>query len=624
MTLVPNIPLNSRLRVDYYPFKPTGQGSIDTPELKRAVDGINAYQNGDPTKMAVIEIEDNAHDLTLDGNYLTNQLLSLGNGQILIQGQTRNAGIHNVNPVYVEHGNYANIFADSSAGTDAVVGTWDGATANSGSITNSSVTLAAGDYVLLWSEDTLPGAEPHLAGGANHPAEIHRIEYVSGSTAYLCTPTIDTMTVGNLPRIAKLKMLRGCGFRNLRWTSAIDNQSVDVQTRALYSRRMIDYIFEDVRFDGRGPGFLFLDTVYNARIAGFVVDRQPNTWDDYGIAAGITHGLDVVHSKFNGVRHAFTTGGVTLNASSYTDAGAWSNVTAYTVNQRVSYLGSYYRCRVNNTNQTPTNRTYWQQLDSIYSTPAYSYIHHSEATYAGDGTHSLSVFDCHASGYRNRFHDLAVYMTNPGRASIAFTSRARETQFHRCYATGCNSYDGVGFDPVGQGTEIYDCSVEHMLYGVRFQAGQGNGYFGDHVVRSTRFNDLWGPAVFLSAPVTNVLVEDCKIKNVGHGNSGGTVGSSAGRTLQRAPIITFGGAGLKVRSCQLDKYGGGGPGSTAGNTFSLQAGTSANGGTDVTGDMVEMSGNWCRGYGSGSLGVNGGGGSPTIETKWTSDNYIDA
>jgi hypothetical protein len=54
----------------------------------------------------------------------------------------------------------------------------------------------------------------------------------------------------------------------------------------------------------------------------------------------------------------------------YTWRGPWSNSTAYSPYDTVSYAGSSYVCITGNTNQTPTNTSYWNLIAAIGATGA--------------------------------------------------------------------------------------------------------------------------------------------------------------------------------------------------------------------------------------------------------------
>jgi hypothetical protein len=62
------------------------------------------------------------------------------------------------------------------------------------------------------------------------------------------------------------------------------------------------------------------------------------------------------------------TGATGATGTSLRNKGAWSSSTAYVNNSTyidlITYNGSFYACKVSNTNQTPTNTTYWDLLVS--------------------------------------------------------------------------------------------------------------------------------------------------------------------------------------------------------------------------------------------------------------------
>ena len=62
------------------------------------------------------------------------------------------------------------------------------------------------------------------------------------------------------------------------------------------------------------------------------------------------------------------TGATGPQGQGYTWRGAWSSATAYNAYDTVGYLGSSYVCILANTNQVPTNTTYWSLIAQIGAT----------------------------------------------------------------------------------------------------------------------------------------------------------------------------------------------------------------------------------------------------------------
>lgn len=245
----------------------------------------------------------------------------------------------------IRNNSNASIMWGTSNGT--VLNPWDMTTGNVNATTSGAsqidapaITLADGDWVLLYSDNTPSDYTPHSLS-PNRPmrvCELHQVNRrliagtpgVNTTSWMLQKPTYDTMNSGQ--KIAKLPVIYGVKISNLQ-IEMLPGQTPAGSALALIG--CIDFEMTDIRLgDKQGkcnPGEI--STIYckGRQVRCKCADHEnPNVSQDsyYGFVDSICSQMVRVECEFGSLRHGFTTGGRerTVDGTTYRYGGALDGV----------------------------------------------------------------------------------------------------------------------------------------------------------------------------------------------------------------------------------------------------------------------------------------------------------
>lgn len=422
--------------------------------------------------------------------------------------------------------------------------------------------------------------------GYQRAAEFHRVEYATGSDFVLAGFVVDDMlgtgTIGVDyvgPGIAKVEMLRNCGFSNLTLGCADStNSSTNAPSvGALSVQRCLGFVMEDVEVDETGAGSAGFQMCSNGQINNFSGTYQLNNHKTYGVLFQVVNNMIYQDSVWHNTRHMLTNGGM---------QAATDNIRYGTARNCVG-----------------------RNLDMHIPGDPY-----------GNG---WGGFDLHAEAWgftldRCRVFAATYYTPSGGEESVhGFSTRARATRFLRCehisgatqskpaggsyYTSWYKNVDG-GFRIMANDCMIEDCLVDGAWKGVWVREEITSPEFRPQntTVKGCTFKGISGPVLWATASGINgirFMENDC-IDCSGYYTYGGTY------NMPGTMLIVQTGTGHQVRNNYMDK---------GNNEVCLWAGS-------LTTSNLEFSQNYVRGYtayygsGSNKIGVRGDTGDPRIAT----------
>lgn len=616
-----NIPAANRVTGNTYVFHGSGDAAIDTVRWGKLRDVIHQQINP-----ATILIADRSQPVVLDAAVSGFANGTTFNQSVIVRGETRHARLRLENGFQLGWGGFSNQMIPLQTPDSAYYtrGAFNACVARTHEIVvddaawlqavNGGTGPQPGDMISLSSLDTLPGCDPHLAGGQNCPGEIHRIARVATSTfsglprltITLHSRVEDAMTTS--PSLCHIRSIKNSGIERLTLETTYSGNVGHTQTNFLSARRCDGFFMEEI-FAETQPGTPVFFNCLDLRVHGVTSGGVIDPLGDYGMAVGSVNGFFVSECAWHHARHAFTTGGQTITESGYTSAGTWSNSTAYVANQWVSYtpagasVPSKYVCIAPNTGQQPnTSPSYWFQLDRVWGTPMNGIIKACRAAMPGNGLQSWVGFDTHSSGTGLVFIDCEVTSTVSGFNAIGFSSRSRATRFERCKVKGSASQWTIGFHLRGADNECRECVGDTLSEGVRIDSGVHGGLYHGRKIHDCQWNRVFSSAVRNAVAVNNVSVTSNKCESVASGNAS---------PLVRAAITFQGGTGHVARGNHIDKQ------TSGGNLYSVDS-------KGLTPADVKIHGNHCLGYGSGVAGLlSDTSAGAAFESAYASKNYTD-
>jgi len=250
--------------------------------------------------------------------------------------------------------------------------------------------LKQGDIFAIWSDDHLTGMPPHLSYQC--PMEIHEVKEIRGNRVLFDDFVADDMLTN--PKIVKLNMIPGGTIADLdlRYSGTEENpRFIDIRnTRGLN--------VENVNIAAGGPGPMVLSNCVDTNITNYSSEGRHNYALGYGyhMVASLVNGLCFQDSEVKGVRHPFTTTGVSVD------------------------------------------RTRW-------GTPRNVVIKNVRARQNGRPTGGMAMFDTHAEGWGIVFDSCKV--TIPGdQMGRGFNIRTRNTSLLNCEVEGGGLVRGIHID----------------------------------------------------------------------------------------------------------------------------------------------------------------------------------
>lgn len=361
-----------------------------------------------------------------------------------------------------------------------------------------------GDWIIVYSEDTIPNVEPHGGTYSPRPLELHQISHVDSTNTrtYVADFIVDQLTTS--AKVAYVPMMSGVQIRNIK----ISHEG----TQGLYQTAFrletcSEVIMDNITYPRGGGGAIWVGICGNV-ITQSVIHNGTEAFENvYGFVAGACNGWIISDCIINGTRHGFTT------TSSATGSGP---------------LRRY---------GTPLN----VQLNNCIG---YNYTKINESTGAATGR---LMFDTHAEGWGIQFNNCTVICAGAnGIPDYGFQSRSRATQFNNCRVIGSyelndgNNNGAIAFRMWGaELCKMKDCYVEGVWQGLVIADSYLDNYAVNCQVDNCYFNHTRGEAIRMirgsGLTLTNTVFKGCA----------GTSGDE---------VIEFGGgSGHVVDGCYFEK-----------------------------------------------------------------------
>ena len=434
--------------------------------------------------------------------------------------------------------------------------------ASDGNTLTTSLTVARGDLLCIFSQDNISGVQPHFSGGNQRPLEFAVAESVSGTTVVLNRKLVDSYTVTpkvvNFTQNSAVYGGRGASIRNLDFSGSNNTQDA----MRIYGVR--DFVIENVKMVNAGQ--INTQLSYNTRISNITIEGQLDTNGTYGITAVSVGGFTVSNYRGHGCRHMFTTGGIADSTNRY---------------------GTCHDILIEDFE-----------------------FHAAE----GQSADAVVVTDTHVEGYRVRHHNGTIYLAGDSDDSssdgflYAFGSRSRKTIWDRCRVYGTRGQKHCGWLlSSSDGAQINECEMSGGRIGIWSRnLGTTNTEPGSSgtVIRGAKIDDTKNEGILIDGGDAEIV--GAIITNTGEIDTGGIDGS-------KKSAITFAdsawvGVGQSiVRNCRLPK--------NANNDYAIHQGT-------LTSSNLELIGNRIEGYDNCELGLDRSLSScAALERKYAKHNF---
>ena len=434
--------------------------------------------------------------------------------------------------------------------------------ASDGNTLTTSLTVARGDLLCIFSQDNISGVQPHFSGGNQRPLEFAVAESVSGTTVVLNRKLVDSYTV--TPKIANFTQNsavyggRGASIRNLDFSGSNNTQDA----MRIYGVR--DFVIENVKMVNAGQVNTQLS--YNTRISNITIEGQLDTNGTYGITAVSVGGFTVSNYRGHGCRHMFTTGGIADSTNRY---------------------GTCHDILIEDFE-----------------------FHAAE----GQSADAVVVTDTHVEGYRVRHHNGTIYLAGDSDDSssdgflYAFGSRSRKTIWDRCRVYGTRGQKHCGWLlSSSDGAQINECEMSGGRIGIWSRnLGTTNTEPGSSgtVIRGAKIDDTKNEGILIDGGDAEIV--GAIITNTGEIDTGGIDGSKKS-AITFADSASVGVGQSIVRNCRLPR--------NSNNDYAIHQGT-------LTASNLELIGNRIEGYDNCELGLDRSLSScAALERKYAKHNF---
>lgn len=400
-----------------YSLWPTGDSTQDMPNLAAAINGMTRGQ---------LVIRDNGKELLLDPAHGT---IPSCTKPVFFRGETSNVTIrfNNWNGSFGNYhtpfnwGGYGNPVLD--VGTPFSAPDWQWAF----KLTAPGHGLSEGDWIVVISDDDIPGIDGHSSFLHQRPAELVMVDRISGDDLYINTPLCDVYQTN--ARFVKLDMIPNCGMADLQL--AHNNEILPPSTtdmRVIDAYRTIGLRIENLAHLYDGAGFTVVDGSAQARVQGFRTLHMHNNFRDYGIVVGTVNDMIVSDFQTNGTRHV-------------------------------------------------TSTTGWNDTDRRYGNARNLRFRNMHAVVPDNGHVAWVMYDTHAEGYGVTYESCHCDIAAESYQGYAFNTRSRATRWVNCSVTGGQFQETItpkddipnfhtGFY-IRQGpAEIINCRTENICWGV--------------------------------------------------------------------------------------------------------------------------------------------------------------
>lgn len=591
-------PKARRLVTEEFFLKPYGDRTTDTTNLYNLINRLDA------NKQNVVVLGEGTHKW--DGTVATSLVGYAGlqcNKPLFIRGHKGlGSVIETSNNFTLNFGSFAHPTDTDNPATMSAIA------AGGNTFTSPSASIAAGDWVLIWSDDEVPNVSPHL--DIQYPAELHRvarIKDVSGTDTYvLSDPVRDAFTTR--PKIEVVPLTRGVGVADVRLQST--DQPANTAWTSFQFQRCLSPRVERLFTEESGCGDLQFNYCADVQVNDFSgLQQGANSNDVYGVVAGTCNGVLFQDSTWHETRHLFTTFGAKRTAAS------WAvGQTILSINVWRTSAGKLYRATTTGTTgaTAPTHTSgtasdggvAWQYVCNTSSSEGIRFggplnaVVKNVTGYCGtsDQDEGMVIFDTHPEGHGVLFDTCRTFSGGvSGIVTYGFSSRSRHTELRRCEVHAKENGAVYGFYSSGYGSSVRDSLFRNTWYGVRAQARDALS------CRGSEFVDNFGNAFRIQAGNDHEFD--------GNVVSGGCAQASTDETF----IKVIAGTGHKIMRNQLYK---------GTNTWSVSVDQAPSG---TWRDHVDFRHNYVEGYGSGAIGSDTGT-TPgaSMETEYASHNFTDA
>lgn len=291
------------------------------------------------------------------------------------------------------------------------------------STSGTGYTPTTGEWVVVWSANTLTDVDPHSSGGAEKPMEIHQVQEVDTSAlrAYFADPIIDILSSSG--RLAILDLQDEVVVQDLVFEH--NGSQNDFQTALLF-KKINGVQVKNIRMDRNGAGAIWSTFCANTDISNIFYEGTEANDNVYGVVAGVVNQFRFRDSIVYGTRHGFTT-----------TAGVSSGTTRY---------GTPLNCVIDNVTM------------------------HAASKIDASNTKTTRVgLDTHAEGWGIVFQNCNVHMQGDT-SNIGIQTRSRNTVFKNCKVMGSYSTDtsngSKGLRIYAKGATVKDCVFEGLWKGV--------------------------------------------------------------------------------------------------------------------------------------------------------------
>lgn len=427
--------------------KGTGDPDRDDAKLSSAVAKLNSLGNG---------------TLWIDGQvYLKNS--QNFTAPINLRGVDNNAEIIVDRPVGVFSFSWNQDFSIfSQTNYDISI---DRKRAQAVSLTGTGFTPASGQWIALWSEDTITGVEPHSNAWVPKPMEMHQISNwdQSNNAMYFSDFIVDNIQTDG--KFAVLPMMNDIKVDNLVFSREGDNSGA---AKIFFFVTCNNVQVSNIRSKRNGPGELLFNFCSNVKVSNIVIEGNQDNNVYYGVDVGCVNGFIFENSVVYGTRHVFTTTSAATKSSPSRRYGTPLNV------------------KVNNV------------------------IHYNYPEVSPNGvTSSRLGFDTHAEGWGIEFNDCtSILSAASGIVGYGFQTRSRNTLFNNCRVIG-NGQPGqtngaYGIQILGNSGVVKNCYIDGCWRGIRVYETFNGGIAGHNcTIQDSIISNCHNQAILLAQTKNN-------------------------------------------------------------------------------------------------------------------------
>ena len=343
------------------------------------------------------------------------------------------------------------------------------------STSGTGYTPSDGDWVVVWSNDTLTDVDPHESGGAAKPMELHEVtEYDSAALrAYFADPIIDILSTSG--RLAVIDLQDEVVVENL--TMEHSGSQTDYQS-ALVFKKINGVKVRNIHMVRHSPGAIWATFCANVDISNVFYEGVEANEYVYGVVVGVVNGFTFRDSTVYGTRHGFTT-----------TAGASSGTTRW---------GTPLNCVIDNvTMHVPS------KIDAS----------NTKTTRVG--------LDTHAEGYGIVFQDCNVHVQGDT-ANVGIQTRSRNTVFKNCKIMGSYSTDtgngAKGLRIYGKNAVVQDCLFDGLWRAVETAYVWNSGLTNNAIIENCIIRNMSHQGIILNDgsghQINNCTFRGCGAVNI--------------------------------------------------------------------------------------------------------------